>query len=88
MSSDDGGRTWEPVASPSQPTAFTWDPANTKRLMIVGTAGGASSEDGGQTWSEFALPGGRRCVAFSDDGATRYAASLDGDTARVFTSVD
>ncbi len=88
VSSDDGGRTWDALDSPSHPTAIAWDSANTERLMIVGPAGGASSEDGGQTWSALPLPEGAVAVAYSDDGVTRYAAALDGERALVFSSVD
>lgn len=88
VTSSDGGSTWTVLGGPSGAMSVAWDPTDTQRLIAVGMDGGALTSDGASTWADLQLPGGTTAATFSEDGTTLYAAALDGDTARVFSSTD
>ncbi len=88
VTSADGGRTWTVLGGPQGAMSVAWDPNNTQRLVAVGMAGGAFSNDGGRTWTDLTMPAGTSAATFSPDGATLYAAALDGSNARVQASTD
>jgi len=88
VASADGGRSWTQLGGPGGTMAAAWDPTDNRRLVVVGMAGASSSSDGGQTWTSLSAPRGTSAVAYSADGRTLYAATLDGDTARVYASPD
>lgn len=88
VTSNDGGRTWTVLGGPGGTMSLAWDTTDRRRLISVGMDGGALSRDHGVTWTDLQLPDGTSAATFSDDGTTMYAAALDGDTARVYASVD
>jgi len=88
VASADSGHTWTALGGPQGAMSVAWDPTNTERLLAVGMAGGAFSNDGGRTWTDATLPAGTSAATFSPDGATLYAAGLDGSKAQVQASAD
>ncbi|MBA3619081.1 MAG: hypothetical protein H0W56_05715 [Acidothermales bacterium] len=88
VTSSDGGRTWSVLGGPGGAMSAGWDPTDTGRLVAVGMSGAALSSDGGRTWTDLQMPEGTSAATFSTDGTTLYAAALDGDTARLYTSTD
>lgn len=84
--SADGGRTWKALGGPGGAMATAMDPKG-HRLVAVGMNAGALSSDNGATWRDLRLPPGSSAVSYGPDG-TLYAAALDGEQARVFTSND
>ncbi len=88
VTSSDGGRTWSVLGGPGGAMSAGWDPTDTGRLVAVGMSGAALSSDGGRTWTDLQMPEGTSAATFSTDGSALYAAALDGDTARLYTSTD
>ncbi len=88
VTSRDGGRTWTVLGGPGGTMSVGWDTTDLQRLVAVGMDGGALSHDGGDTWTDLQLPDQTSAAAFSEDGTTLYAAALDADTARVYSSAD
>ncbi len=88
VTSSDGGRTWTALGGPEGTMSVSLDPTNIQRIVAVGMGGGAVSSDGGRTWADIELPQGTSVVTFSADGTTLYAGALDGQMARISTSID
>jgi photosystem II stability/assembly factor-like uncharacterized protein len=88
VSSTDAGRTWKPLGGPSGAMAVTWNPADTRQIIAVGSTGSARSSDGGATWQNIQMPAGISAVTFDSAGRTAYAAALDGDKAAIYRSTD
>lgn len=86
--SSDGGRTFTPLGGPAGAMAATWNPTDVDDIIAVGMDSGARSTDGGQTWRDLTLPKGTTAVTYSDDGATVYAAALQGQKAVTYRSTD
>lgn len=87
VESRDGGRTWEPLASPGIAMSVTTVGGSIDDLVVAGNGQAARSRDGGQTWAAFEVPEATLVVAGAEDGSL-YAAVLDGDVARVSRSTD
>ena len=88
VSSADAGRTWRPLGGPSGAMAVTWNPADTRQIIVVGMNGSARSSDGGATWQDVRVPAGTSAVTFDSAGRAAYTAALDGDRATVYHSAD
>ncbi len=81
---EDGGRTWTPVAAPAPPGVWygvAYVPGRTPPLLVaVGPTGSAYSTDDGATWRT-AGDRGYNAVGFSRDGSG-WAAGATGTAAR------
>ncbi|MDP1795023.1 MAG: sialidase family protein [Acidimicrobiales bacterium] len=87
--SSDGGRNWQSLRRP----AAVWVSSPDGGTTIYASSGGGQawrSADGGKNWATLRLPEGAQLVeaAALGDGRKLYAAGRDGDTARLWVSVD
>lgn len=87
VESRDGGRTWEPLGSPGMAMSVTTVGGSIDDLVAAGNGEAARSRDGGKTWEPLEVPATTMVVAGAGDGSL-YAATLDGDVARVSRSTD
>lgn len=86
--STDGGRTFTSLGGPAGVMAAAWKPTDVDDIIAVGMGGGARSTDGGRTWQDLTLPKGTTAVTYSKDGASLYAAALQGQRASTYRSTD
>lgn len=87
--STDGGRTWRALGGVSGAMWVSWDPANTRHLVVSGMDQAAESADGGTTWQPLDIPAGASVVELSpEDPATLYSATHQGRQALVRSSTD
>ncbi len=80
VASDDGGRTWSPLATPpTYPmTALTATPDG--QVIYAGASDGLyRSDDAGTSWTATAYRGSAFAIATSDDGATVAVVSRETD---------
>ncbi|HWH24021.1 MAG TPA: hypothetical protein VNW68_03900 [Candidatus Limnocylindria bacterium] len=79
VASDDGGRTWQPIASPPATPVYALAAARAGRTVLFsGGQGVFRSDDGGQTFSrlvDFGQPA--LAIAVSEDGTTVIMATRD-----------
>lgn len=87
--STDGGRTWDPLGGVPGAMWVSWDPADTRHLVVTAMGGSAESMDGGGTWTEIQVPRGASVVELDPlDPKTLFAGALQGETASVWRSED
>ena len=89
VESTDGGRSWSALGGIQGAAWVSWDPRDTRRIVVTGMGSAAISADGGETWDAFEAPSGASLVEFSPkDPDTLYAAVLEDPNARVYVSRD
>jgi photosystem II stability/assembly factor-like uncharacterized protein len=81
--SDDGGKTWTPLAA-GRPGGFREAAAAAGETAVaVGPSGSDISLDLGKTWAPIAAPPGFHTVCFARSGRTAWAAGRNGLIARL-----
>lgn len=86
--SNDGGRTWEVLGGVQGATWVSWNPTDTKDIVVTSPGSAARSGDGGKTWETIEIPEGASIVEFSSDAQTLFAAVLEAPDARIWMSTD
>lgn len=89
VESVDGGRTWKVLGGFPGAMWVSWDPANTRHVVVSGMSGAAESTDGGRTWNPLRVEPRVSVVEMSPrDPEILFAAALEGTTAVIWVSRD
>jgi len=88
VSTEDGGKNWKEIASPTEDTLLNVQFHGELQVTAIGLRGAVtSSDDGGKSWRVLALPrhyAWLSGIAFTKDGS----GYLVGDGGRIFVSKD
>jgi photosystem II stability/assembly factor-like uncharacterized protein len=89
VESTDGGRTWRALGGVPGAMWVSWDPEDTRHIVVSATGQAAATTDGGRTWDPLEVPAGASLVEMSPQNPrTLYAAVHEGDAAVVWVSRD
>jgi hypothetical protein len=89
VESTDGGRTWRALGGVGGAMWVSWDPDDTRHIVVSATDQAAVTTDGGTTWNPLDIPDGASLVEMSPvDPRTLFAAVHEGDAAVVWVSRD
>ncbi|MGH2653346.1 MAG: WD40/YVTN/BNR-like repeat-containing protein [Actinomycetota bacterium] len=89
VESTDGGRTWRALGGAPGAMWVSWEPEDTRHIVVSAMDQAAVTTDGGATWQPIDVPDGASLVEMSPDNPrTLYAAVHEGDAAVVWVSRD
>jgi len=89
VESTDGGRTWQALGGAPRAMWVSWDPHDTRHIVVSAMDQAAVSTDGGRTWKPLDVPEGASLVEMSPQNPrTLYAAAHIGETAVFWVSRD
>jgi photosystem II stability/assembly factor-like uncharacterized protein len=89
VESTDGGRTWRTLGGLPGAMWVSWDPEDTRHIVVLAIDQAAATTDGGQTWEPLQVPEGASLVEMSPQNPrTLYAAVHEEDAALVWVSRD
>jgi len=89
VESTDGGRTWRALGGVPGAMWVSWDPEDTRHIVVSAMGQAATTTDGGRTWKPIDVPEGASLVEMSPQNPrTLYAAVHEGDAAVVWVSRD
>jgi photosystem II stability/assembly factor-like uncharacterized protein len=89
VESTDGGRTWGALGGLPGAMWVTWDPDDTRHIVVSAMDQAAVTTDGGRTWKPIDVPEGASLVEMRPQNPrTLYAAIHEGEAAVVWVSRD
>jgi photosystem II stability/assembly factor-like uncharacterized protein len=89
VESTDGGRTWRALGGAPGAMWVSWDPDDTRHIVVSGIDQAAVTTDGGTSWRSLDIPDGASLVEMDPvSPETLYAGVHEGDAAVVWVSRD
>jgi photosystem II stability/assembly factor-like uncharacterized protein len=89
VESTDGGRTWRPLGGAPGAMWVSWDPDNTRHIVVSAMDQAAVTTDGGTSWRSLDIPDGASLVEMDPlSPETLYAGVHEGDAAVVWVRRD